>query len=111
MVNIWLNYTALKLPYFSCSSGGGPGNRLCFGFLIRLSENGHSTDMSFATNFWSSQEYIQELEARLRQYELQGIIASSEIHLAARGVVDENKKLRRLLAKHKPGHAHRRQWG
>ncbi|KAF4636167.1 hypothetical protein G7Y89_g1909 [Cudoniella acicularis] len=43
-------------------------------------------------------EYLQELEARLRQCELQGIEASAEIQLAARRVADENKKLRVLLA-------------
>jgi len=48
-------------------------------------------------------EYLQELEARLRQCELQGIEASSEIQQAARGVADENKKLRRLLAQHGVG--------
>jgi hypothetical protein len=42
-------------------------------------------------------EYLQELEARLRQCELQGIEASSEIQMAARRVADENKKLRGLL--------------
>src|ERR1700728_4383237 len=42
-------------------------------------------------------EYLQELEARLRQCELQGIEASPEIQLAARRVADENKKLRMLL--------------
>jgi hypothetical protein len=45
-------------------------------------------------------EYLQELENRLRQCELQGIEASSEIQLAARRVADENKKLRGLLAQH-----------
>jgi hypothetical protein len=45
-------------------------------------------------------EYLQELEARLRQCELQGIEASSEIQMAARRVADENKKLRGLLAQH-----------
>ncbi|KAH8809109.1 hypothetical protein F5884DRAFT_753610 [Xylogone sp. PMI_703] len=43
-------------------------------------------------------EYLQELEARLRQCELEGIEASAEIQVAARKVADENKKLRRLLA-------------
>ncbi|ESZ95545.1 hypothetical protein SBOR_4074 [Sclerotinia borealis F-4128] len=43
-------------------------------------------------------EYLQEIEARLRQCELQGIEASSEIQMAARRVADENKKLRSLLA-------------
>lgn len=43
-------------------------------------------------------EYLQELEARLRQCELQGIEASSEIQMAARRVADENKKLRAMLA-------------
>jgi len=43
---------------------------------------------------------LQELEARLRQCELQGIEASSEIQMAARRVADENKKLRGLLAQH-----------
>ena len=45
-------------------------------------------------------EYLQELEARLRQCELQGIEASAEIQIAARRVADENKKLRGLLAQH-----------
>jgi len=45
-------------------------------------------------------EYLQELEARLRQCELQGIEASAEIQVAARKVADENKKLRGLLAQH-----------
>ena len=45
-------------------------------------------------------EYLQELEARLRQSELQGIEASAEIQMAARRVADENKKLRGLLAQH-----------
>ncbi|KAI9649557.1 hypothetical protein NHQ30_002137 [Ciborinia camelliae] len=48
-------------------------------------------------------EYLQELEARLRQCELQGIEASSEIQMAARRVADENKKLRCLLAQHGVG--------
>ncbi|TGO56328.1 hypothetical protein BCON_0079g00220 [Botryotinia convoluta] len=48
-------------------------------------------------------EYLQELEARLRQCELQGIEASSETQLAARRVADENKKLRSLLAQHGVG--------
>lgn len=43
-------------------------------------------------------EYLQELEARLRQCELQGVEASSEIQAVARRVADENKKLRGLLA-------------
>jgi hypothetical protein len=45
-------------------------------------------------------EYLQELESRLRQCELQGIEASSEIQHAARKVVDENKKLRVLLSRY-----------
>jgi hypothetical protein len=45
-------------------------------------------------------EYLQELEARLRQCELHGIEASAEIQMAARKVADENKKLRALLAQH-----------
>ncbi|PBP25570.1 hypothetical protein BUE80_DR003525 [Diplocarpon rosae] len=45
-------------------------------------------------------EYLQELEARLRKCELQGVEASSEIQTAARRVADENKKLRLLLAQH-----------
>jgi len=43
-------------------------------------------------------EYLQELESRLRQCELQGIEASSEIQGAARKVAEENKKLRALLS-------------
>ncbi|KAH7411085.1 hypothetical protein BKA64DRAFT_373065 [Cadophora sp. MPI-SDFR-AT-0126] len=43
-------------------------------------------------------EYLQELESRLRQCELQGVEASSEIQTAARRVAEENKKLRALLA-------------
>jgi hypothetical protein len=45
-------------------------------------------------------EYLQELEARLRQCELHGIEASAEIQLAARKVADENRKLRELLSLH-----------
>lgn len=47
--------------------------------------------------------YLQELEARLRQCELQGIEASAEIQLAARKVANENKRLRSLLAQHGVG--------
>ncbi|KAM4058279.1 hypothetical protein HRG_014613 [Hirsutella rhossiliensis] len=45
-------------------------------------------------------EYVQELEQRLRVYELQGIEASTEIQMAARTVAEENKQLRELLNKH-----------
>lgn len=48
-------------------------------------------------------EYLQELEARLRQCELHGIEASAEIQFAARRVADENKKLRILLGRHGVG--------
>jgi len=48
-------------------------------------------------------EYLQELEARLRQCELQGIEASSEIQMVARRVADENRKLRNLLTQHGVG--------
>lgn len=48
-------------------------------------------------------EYLQELEARLRQCEMQGIEASAEIQMAARKVADENKKLRSLLGQHGVG--------
>ncbi|KAL5329950.1 hypothetical protein ACEPPN_003470 [Leptodophora sp. 'Broadleaf-Isolate-01'] len=43
-------------------------------------------------------EYLQELESKLRQCELQGVEASSEIQTAARRVAEENKKLRALLS-------------
>lgn len=42
-------------------------------------------------------EYQQQLETRLRNYELKGIQASREIQEAARRVTDENNKLRSLL--------------
>lgn len=42
-------------------------------------------------------EYLQELEARLRNYELYGIEASPEIRTAANQVAEENRKLRELL--------------
>ncbi|KFY85083.1 hypothetical protein V500_08739 [Pseudogymnoascus sp. VKM F-4518 (FW-2643)] len=52
-------------------------------------------------------EYLQELEGRLRQCELTGVEASSEIQGAARKVIEENRKvteqnqrLRLLLAQH-----------
>ncbi|UPX19090.1 uncharacterized protein EKO05_0009364 [Ascochyta rabiei] len=45
-------------------------------------------------------EYLQELEARLRNCDQAGIEASAEIQNAARKVLDENKKLRSLLSKH-----------
>ncbi|KAJ4983160.1 hypothetical protein SVAN01_11344 [Stagonosporopsis vannaccii] len=42
-------------------------------------------------------EYLQELEAKLRNCEQLGIEASTEIQSAARKVLDENRKLRSLL--------------
>ncbi|KAH8681340.1 hypothetical protein BX600DRAFT_446312 [Xylariales sp. PMI_506] len=50
-------------------------------------------------------EYLQELEQRLRIYELQGVEASAEIQQAARRVVNENKKLRAMLNEHGVGDA------
>lgn len=48
-------------------------------------------------------EYLHSLEQRLRQCELQGIEASTEIQQAAREVVEENKKLRALLNRYGVG--------
>jgi hypothetical protein len=45
-------------------------------------------------------EYLQELEQRVRQAELDGIHASVEVQAAARQVAEENKKLRFLLRHH-----------
>jgi len=45
-------------------------------------------------------EYLQELEQRLRVYELQGVEASAEVQLAARRVAEENRQLRGLLNRH-----------
>lgn len=45
-------------------------------------------------------EYVQDLEARLRRVELQGVEAATEIQAAARRVADENRRLRALLARH-----------
>ncbi|KAJ3454326.1 hypothetical protein MRS44_018220 [Fusarium solani] len=45
-------------------------------------------------------EYLQELEQRLRVFELQGVEASSEVQQAARRVVEENRQLRGLLNRH-----------
>ncbi|KAF4449172.1 hypothetical protein FALBO_16709 [Fusarium albosuccineum] len=45
-------------------------------------------------------EYLQELEQRLRVYELQGVEASSEVQQAARRVAEENRQLRGLLNRH-----------
>lgn len=42
-------------------------------------------------------EYLQELEAKYRSCEAVGAEASQEIQTAARKVLDENKRLRRLL--------------
>ncbi|KAK1635183.1 hypothetical protein BDP81DRAFT_482240 [Colletotrichum phormii] len=42
-------------------------------------------------------EYVQEIEQRLRQRQLQGVEASAEVQQAARRVADENHKLRQLL--------------
>lgn len=42
-------------------------------------------------------EYVQDLEARLRRVELQGVEAAAEIQLAARRVAQENRRLRALL--------------
>lgn len=48
-------------------------------------------------------EYVQDLEARLRRVELQGVEAATEIQLAARRVADENRRLRALLNRHGVG--------
>ncbi|EQL03288.1 hypothetical protein OCS_00990 [Ophiocordyceps sinensis CO18] len=45
-------------------------------------------------------EYVQELEQRLRVYELQGVEASTEVQMAARRVAEENRQLRELLNRH-----------
>ncbi|KAF6802578.1 hypothetical protein CSOJ01_11493, partial [Colletotrichum sojae] len=42
-------------------------------------------------------EYLQDLENRLREYQLQGVTASAEVQQAARRVAEENQKLRQLL--------------
>ncbi|KAM4066678.1 hypothetical protein HRG_000741 [Hirsutella rhossiliensis] len=42
-------------------------------------------------------EYVQELEQRLRVYEIRGSEASTEIQMAARRVAEENKQLREFL--------------
>ncbi|KAI9730715.1 MAG: hypothetical protein M1834_005684 [Cirrosporium novae-zelandiae] len=45
-------------------------------------------------------EYLQDLERKFRNCELNGIQASSELQTAARKVADENKRLRQLLRQH-----------
>ncbi|RSL42346.1 hypothetical protein CEP51_016491 [Fusarium floridanum] len=45
-------------------------------------------------------EYLQELEQRLRVYEIQGIHASYEVQQAAQRVAEENRQLRGLLNRH-----------
>ncbi|KAF4587226.1 hypothetical protein GQ602_003919 [Ophiocordyceps camponoti-floridani] len=45
-------------------------------------------------------EYLQDLEQRLRAYDLQGIEASTEVQMAARRVAEENRQLRELLNRH-----------
>ena len=45
-------------------------------------------------------EYLSEIEAKLRQYDSRGIEVTAEVQRAARGVISENRKLRRLLAHH-----------
>ncbi|KAF6831160.1 hypothetical protein CMUS01_07438 [Colletotrichum musicola] len=42
-------------------------------------------------------EYLQNLENRLRECQLQGVTASAEVQQAARRVAEENQKLRQLL--------------
>ncbi|KAF2432585.1 hypothetical protein EJ08DRAFT_585201, partial [Tothia fuscella] len=42
-------------------------------------------------------EYLQELETKYRQCEQIGVEASSEMQVAARKVLEENRKLRTLL--------------
>ena len=42
-------------------------------------------------------DYIQELEQKLRQYELAGVKATTEVQGAARKVAEENISLRALL--------------
>ncbi|SPO00091.1 uncharacterized protein DNG_02943 [Cephalotrichum gorgonifer] len=50
-------------------------------------------------------EYVQDLEARLRKVEVQGVEAAAEIQLAARRVAEENRRLRALLNRHGVGNA------
>ncbi|XP_044718744.1 uncharacterized protein HRG_01586 [Hirsutella rhossiliensis] len=45
-------------------------------------------------------EYVQDLKRRLREYETQGIEASTEVQMAARRVAEENKQLQELLNRH-----------
>ncbi len=42
-------------------------------------------------------EYAQELEGRLREYELKGVKVAQEIQDAAKAVIEENSQLRRVL--------------
>lgn len=42
-------------------------------------------------------EYAQELEGRLREYELKGVKVAQEIQDAAKAVVEENRQLRKVL--------------
>ncbi|XP_044721114.1 uncharacterized protein HRG_06111 [Hirsutella rhossiliensis] len=45
-------------------------------------------------------EYVQDLKRRLREYETQGIEASTEVQMAARRVAEENKQLQELFNRH-----------
>ncbi|KAK5165226.1 uncharacterized protein LTR77_009324 [Saxophila tyrrhenica] len=45
-------------------------------------------------------EYLESLEVKYRQCEQSGVQASAEIQTAARRVLDENRRLRRLLQEH-----------
>ncbi|KAH8173233.1 hypothetical protein LIA77_07488 [Sarocladium implicatum] len=45
-------------------------------------------------------EYVEDLETRLRQWELQGVEASAEVAMGARRVAEENRQLRELLHAH-----------
>ncbi|KAK4231374.1 hypothetical protein QBC38DRAFT_246971 [Podospora fimiseda] len=45
-------------------------------------------------------EYVEELEQRIREFEQQRVQATTEVQIAARKVVEENRKLRELLRLH-----------
>lgn len=49
-------------------------------------------------------EYTQELEARIREYEVKGVRVAQEIQDAAKAVIEENRQLKRALDDLTPGH-------
>lgn len=90
------HHPALSPPCFQWEQGDGRGLPKDSANLARIRDNQRRSRAR-------RKEYVQDLEARLRKVELQGVEAATEIQIAARRVADENRRLRALLGRHGVG--------